>query len=343
MTEQVAAFRNGRPLHSIAGRTVLLVDDGIAMGGTMHAALRFVRHRQARHVIIAAPVASSQAMDELRPGIDEELLLLVTPELDGIGAWYDDFQQVSDDAVRELLKRHRDSLGPARAVAGGWERLVRIDAAGRTLMATLDRPTDARGLVLFAHGSGSSRLSPRNREVATRLNARGFATLLLDLLTEEEEREDRVSSAWRFDVPLLSRRLIAAIDWCIRRCDFARMPLGVFGASTGAAAALVAAAERPDVVAAVVSRGGRPDLAAARLSEVRAPTLLIVGERDDDVLALNEQAFGSLSGPRSLAIVPRATHLFEEPGALDEVMRLAEAWFDRHLQRAQPYESPPAS
>jgi putative phosphoribosyl transferase len=338
--EQVNAFRGGRNLPSLAGRAVLVVDDGIAMGGTMQAALRFVRRRQARHVAIAVPVASSQAMDELRNEIDEELVLLTTPFLDGIGAWYDDFRQVSDEAVLALMRQHRASMGPVRSVAGGWERLVRIDAAGRTLLGTLDRPDTARGLVLFAHGSGSSRHSPRNHEVARRLNARGLATLLFDLLTDEEEREDRVTSAWRFDVPLLARRLVAAIDWCACRSDFARVPIGLFGASTGAAAALIAAAERPDLVAAVVSRGGRPDLAMARLPEVRAPTLLIVGEHDDEVLALNERAFASLAGPRRLAIVPGATHLFEEPGALDDVMRLAEGWFERHLAGASPAAGP---
>ncbi|WP_345433208.1 dienelactone hydrolase family protein [Actinoallomurus vinaceus] len=183
-----------------------------------------------------------------------------------------------------------------------------------------------RGLVVFAHGSGSSRRSPRNRQVSAALNTAGFGTLLFDLLTPEEELEDTRTARLRFDIPLLARRLSAVVDWAGTR------PMGLFGASTGAAAALVTAAERPDEVAAVVSRGGRPDLAGEALAVVRAPTLLIVGGRDLEVLSLNERAAARMPAEKAIVVVPGAGHLFAEPGALEEVARLAENWFARHMR-----------
>lgn len=198
---------------------------------------------------------------------------------------------------------------------------------GERLVGDLSLPTRARGIVVFAHGSGSSRLSPRNRHVAARLREAGFATLLFDLLTEAEAA-DRANV---FDIPLLAGRIVAALDILAGRPDTANLPVGLFGASTGAAAALVAAAARPEGVAAVVSRGGRPDLAGDVLPRVRAPTLLIVGGDDTQVLMLNQTAFTSLHNPKAFEIVPGATHLFEEPGALDTVVALARAWFAAHL------------
>jgi dienelactone hydrolase len=187
-------------------------------------------------------------------------------------------------------------------------------------------------MILFAHGSGSSRHSPRNRLVAEQLQRAGFGTLLMDLLTAEEEQIDLRSRDFRFDIGLLARRLIAAVDWLTARFGEG-LRVGLFGASTGAAAALVAAAERPDWVAAVVSRGGRPDLAGSALVRVAAPTLLIVGGADAQVLTLNRQAAGRLAGLHHLEIVPGAGHLFEEPGTLDEVARLAIDWFVTHLSQ----------
>jgi dienelactone hydrolase len=188
--------------------------------------------------------------------------------------------------------------------------------------------------VLFAHGSGSSRHSPRNRYVAGVLRAAGLATLLMDLLTPEEEAEDRHTARLRFDIGLLAERLVGATDWLAQQPQTAGWPVGYFGASTGAGAALVAAAQRPDVVGAVVSRGGRPDLAGGALARVEAPTLLIVGGRDEPVIGLNRQALGRLgAAEKKLVIVSGATHLFEEPGALEEVARLASGWFTRHLNR----------
>ncbi len=208
---------------------------------------------------------------------------------------------------------------------------VRVEAGSVRLEGELDVPEGARGLVLFAHGSGSSRLSPRNRRVADALGRRRFATLLLDLLTEEEEEIDASTGSLRFDIELLARRLTGATDWALRRQDLEALPIGYFGASTGSAAALIAAAERPAVVRAVVSRGGRPDLARASLAQVRAPTLLLVGGRDLEVVELNRHAYAVLRADKSLEIVPGATHLFEEPGALDQVAERACSWFEEKL------------
>lgn len=210
-------------------------------------------------------------------------------------------------------------------------RAVTITAEGTTLAGDLSIPADARGIVVFAHGSGSSRHSPRNRFVADTLRSAGLATLLMDLLTEAEEAEDVRTLALRFDIGLLARRLIGATDWLARQPDTSALPVGYFGASTGAGAALVAAAERPDAVAAIVSRGGRPDLAGQSLASVRAPTLLIVGGADEPVIEMNRDAMRQMSGLTHLEIVPGATHLFEEPGALEQVATLARAWFAHYL------------
>jgi putative phosphoribosyl transferase len=220
----------------------------------------------------------------------------------------------------------------------GEERLVRVAAGSVTLEGNLTLPEGAAGIVLFAHGSGSSRHSPRNRYVARLLNQAKLATLLVDLLTSDEEAIDMRTAQLRFDIGLLAERLVEVTDWLTQYPDTRHLRIGYFGASTGAAAALVAAAERPDVVGAVVSRGGRPDLAGPALSLVRAPTLLIVGGNDFQVIELNRAAFTQLRCEKQLVIVPGATHLFEEPGALDEVARLAREWFERHLkqQHARP-------
>ena len=215
-------------------------------------------------------------------------------------------------------------------------RTVEVPTDRGVLGATLTVPAGATGLVVFAHGSGSSRLSPRNRAVAEALNGRGLGTLLLDLLTAAEEREDAVTASLRFDIPFLASRLQTATAWAAAEEETHALRVGYFGASTGAAAALVAAGVRPDSTGAVVSRGGRPDLAADSLPRVTAPTLLIVGGRDTTVLRLNEEAYARLTCPKRLEIVPGATHLFEEPGALDAVARLAADWFVRHLGGARP-------
>ena len=206
-------------------------------------------------------------------------------------------------------------------------------AAGKVILeGNLCLPESARGVVVFAHGSGSSRHSPRNRYVARVLRDAGLATLLFDLLTAEEEAEDIETGKLRFDIGLLARRLIAATDWLKESAETRQLGIGYFGASTGAAAALIAAVERPDIVAAIVSRGGRPDLAAESLPHVKAPTLLIVGGHDFPVIEINREALAKLNVEKELAVVPGATHLFEEPSALEEVARLAAKWFTSHLK-----------
>jgi putative phosphoribosyl transferase len=219
---------------------------------------------------------------------------------------------------------------------------VRLEIAGIALNADLSLPANAAGLVVFAHGSGSSRHSSRNLAVAHVFQASGLATLLLDLLTGDEERADAATREFRFDIPLLADRVVGAIDWAQAHAPTASLPLGLFGASTGAAAALIAAAARPHAVRAVVSRGGRADLAEPSLEAISAPTLLIVGERDEVVIQLNRQAFDRLRGPKELRIVAGASHLFEEPGALDEVAQLARDWFVREFTRAAGLSSQPA-
>lgn len=214
----------------------------------------------------------------------------------------------------------------------GSGRQVSIPAGGVVLDGDLRVPVQATGAVLFAHGSGSSRLSPRNRFVAGVLENAGLATLLMDLLTRDEEMLDQLTAHLRFDIDLLAERLVAATDWLSQQPETAHLSIGYFGASTGAAAALVAAAERPELVRAIVSRGGRPDLAGPALARVRAPTLFIVGSRDQLVIELNRAALEQLPVEnKRLEIVPGATHLFEEPGTLEEVARLARDWFLSYL------------
>lgn len=213
------------------------------------------------------------------------------------------------------------------------ETAIRVTAGSVTLDGDLIVPTAAHGVVLFAHGSGSSRFSPRNRFVAEELNAAGLATLLIDLLTPSEEAIDVQTAHLRFDIELLATRLVAATDWLRNNADTRSLPVGYFGASTGGGAALVAAAQRPNDVAAVVSRGGRPDLAGAALPNVQAPTLLIVGGDDEVVIGMNEAARAKMKCPVELVLVPGASHLFEERGKLEEVAQLARDWFLRHLRK----------
>lgn len=213
--------------------------------------------------------------------------------------------------------------------------MLRIPSAGATLNADLVVPVDARGIVLFAHGSGSSRHSHRNQFVARVLQQSDFATILMDLLTTEEEHVDNQTRELRFNIALLAKRLTSAVQWTAEQPTLRALPIGLFGASTGAAAALVTSVNEPDLVRAVVSRGGRPDLAGEYLPKVKAPTMLIVGGYDDAVLVLNEQAREKMTGEVSLKVVPRATHLFEEPGALAQVSDYAAAWFWTTLKKEQ--------
>jgi len=224
----------------------------------------------------------------------------------------------------------------ARATMPGLERDVQLRASGIVIQGTFAVPPEPVGVVLFAHGSGSGRFSTRNRFVADVLRQGALATLLVDLLTSEEDAVDQLTREFRFDIPRLADRLIGAIDWLGEQPEAATLPVGLFGASTGGGAALIASARRPDRVLAVVSRGGRPDLAGDALPAVRAPTLLIVGGDDRSVIELNRQAMAFMKARVELEIVPGATHLFEEPGTLEEVARLARDWFLNHLRSDAP-------
>jgi putative phosphoribosyl transferase len=319
---RVQRYRDGRPPLEVRGRTAIVVDDGLATGGTARAALRAVRAHRPRKLILAVPVGAPETVRALREEADEVLCLFEPEALFAVGLWYEHFTPTTDAEIAALLDGDPpDPPTPAEFTS----REVRIPAI--KIVGDLVVPTPANGLVVFAHGSGSSRFSPRNRQVAATLNRRGLATLLLDLLTWDEER-DRTNV---FDIGLLSGRLVAATQWASAQPELAELGIGYFGASTGAGAALRAAASLGDQIGAVVSRGGRPDLAGPALSDIRAPVLLIVGGRDELVLALNREARSMLPAPSELAVVPGATHLFEEPGALDEVSRLAADWFERHL------------
>lgn len=226
------------------------------------------------------------------------------------------------------------TVPPRKKLISMISELVHVRAGSVALPGDLVLPDRARAVVLFAHGSGSSRHSPRNRWVAGELRTAGLGTLLIDLLTEEEERRDVLTAEHRFDIPLLGRRLVAAVDWLAGQPETRDLPVVLFGASTGAAAALVAAADRPDRVLTVVSRGGRPDLADDALAAVQAPVLLIVGGADTEVLRLNEEAGRRLDAPHALRVVPGATHLFEEPGALEQVAEATREWCDERLRSA---------
>jgi putative phosphoribosyl transferase len=285
-------------------------------------------------------VAAHEALTQLHKDADDVICLDTPWPFFGVGQWYRDFTQTSDAEVADLLERA--SGVTVRSVAAGTrdqsgdppvrDEEITVRAETARLAGHLTVPESARGLVLFAHGSGSSRFSPRNRYVAEVLNRAGLATLLFDLLTPTEE----VNRANVFDIELLANRLAGVTDWLHTEPAADGLPIGYFGASTGAAAALVAAADPRADVAAVVSRGGRPDLARDQLALVRAPTLLIVGSNDEVVLDLNRRAQQQLRCPNQLAVVSGASHLFEEPGTLHAASELARDWFLAHLTPAQP-------
>jgi putative phosphoribosyl transferase len=327
------AYRDGRPPADVRGKTLILIDDGLATGSTMRAAVTALCRQDPAKIVVAVPIGAASTCAEFR-SIADDCLCVFTPEpFRAVGLWYEDFSQTEDGEVAELLARARgDSpAGEPKMDDPGTpqiaEQEVEIPAGRRTIRGTLIRPRGARAVVVFAHGSGSGRFSPRNQYVARVLQEAGVATLLMDLL-EPDEADDRSKV---FDIGLLADRLEAAAGWLGGQPETAPLKLGYFGASTGAGAALLAAGRHPDSVGAVVSRGGRPDLAREALASVRAPTLLIVGGNDEIVLELNREAFDRLSGLRQLDVVPGATHLFEEPGALEEVARLARAWFVHYL------------
>lgn len=342
VADQVRCLRGARPRVPLDGRTVVIVDDGIATGATARAACDVARARGAARVVLAVPVAAPSAVQELSHVADEVVCLESPTRFSAVGQFYSDFTQTTDDQVTALLGRAA-ARPPEAQTASVEDRPaddppdpdaqqpvdtdVTVPTPDAQLAGRLTLPPDPHGIVVFAHGSGSSRHSPRNRYVAAVLNDAGHGTLLLDLLTAYEE----VDRGNVFDIELLAGRLIDTIGWLRDRPATAQLPIGLFGASTGAGAALWAAAEPGSDIAAVVSRGGRPDLAAPRLGLVRAPTLLIVGSLDTTVIQLNQAAAGLMGCERQIAIVPGATHLFEEPGTLQTAAGLASDWFSRYL------------
>jgi putative phosphoribosyl transferase len=319
LARRVIRYRRGRRPISVAGRTALVVDDGVATGASARAALSVMRAQGAARVVFAAPVGPPDAAARLADVADEVVLLETPRSFHAVGAYYRDFSPTTDDEVIDALAARAPTVRELRVAAGT------VSLEGRLVV-----PAGAFGLVVFAHGSGSSRHSPRNRDVAAALEGRGLATLLADLLTPAEA-DDRRNV---FDIELLGDRVRGLCDAMGALDDASDLPIGLFGTSTGAAAALWAAAHGARRVAAVVSRGGRPDLARPWLADVAVPTLLIVGGDDREVLVWNRAAAELIAGEHAVAVVPHAGHLFEEPGTLDEVALLAGDWFDRCLHAA---------
>lgn len=332
---RVALLRKGRPPVDLTGRVAVVVDDGIATGATARVACEVARHLGARRVVLAVPVAPAESLSAVTEA--DEVVCVSTPRpFVAVGNHYRSFAATTDDEVVRLL-----AVGgtPPLATPTTVHALVSIPDRGVLLEGRLDVPEHPIGVVVFAHGSGSSRHSPRNQHVARVLQDAGLATLLLDLLTPHEARDRRRV----FDIALLARRLAAAVAWVGDGPETSGLPVGLFGASTGAAAALWAAAESELSIGAVVSRGGRPDLAGTRLGRVTAPTLLIVGGADPVVMRLNREAQAQLRCPSRLVVVEGATHLFEEPGTLDRAAGLARDWFvDRLGASPRPSSDEPA-
>jgi len=339
LQERALLYRGSCPPLEVTGRTVILVDDGIATGASVYAAISALRQMKPAKLVLAVPVAPASTCAWLRPEVDQLVCVHAPEEFYAVGQFYESFPQVEDVEVQDLLRRARlEAYTSSRSDSSSNERQsdVTIDLDNVRLEGTLTIPNDPKGIVLFAHGSGSSRHSPRNRYVAQVLQADGFATLLFDLLTSQEESVDRQTAALRFDIGLLAKRLVGATQWITRHPATLTLPVGYFGASTGAAAALVAAARLPGLVRAVVSRGGRPDLAREALGIVQASVLLLVGGNDEMVIGLNREALSKLRcRDKQLVIIPGATHLFEETGALEQVARLAAAWLSRTFVAGQ--------
>jgi putative phosphoribosyl transferase len=347
---RAARYRADHPRVPLAGQTAIVVDDGVATGSTARAACQVARAHGAARVVLAVPLAPQASIDALASVADEVVCAEVPEPFLAIGQWYMNFAQTADEEVVDLLQRARKGQG-----ADDREPTARdvIVLAGTVpLPGRLTVPAGARGVVVFAHGTGSSRSSPRNLFVAGALHVVGLGSLLFDLLTPDEEA-DRANV---FDIGLLAGRLAAATHWLRGQPGLERVPVGYFGASTGAAAALRAAAgfageaapgsapgsgALPDHggIAAVVSRGGRPDLAGASLGTVRAPTLFLVGGLDDRVLELNEAARAQLRVESQLVVIPGAGHLFAEPGTLEQVASLARDWFAHYLRAEPPANS----
>nr|WP_238847232.1 alpha/beta family hydrolase [Nocardia arthritidis] len=334
LSRRVERLRGPDPPIPLTGRTAIVVDDGIATGATVRVACRVARARGAARVLLAVPVAARDTLATLRDDADEVICLHAPPVFLAVGQWYRHFRQTSDHEVAELLRAAAAETTVPHPVSAAdpppHDEEISFLAETVELTGHLTIPEHPIGLVVFAHGSGSGRHSPRNRYVAEVLEQAGLGTLLFDLLTPAEEaHRDNV-----FDIALLARRLVDATRTLAERPHTAGLPIGYFGASTGAAAALRAATDPRLDIAAIVSRGGRPDLAGDALNRMRAPTLLIVGGRDPVVLELNRHAQHTLPVDTELRVVHGASHLFTEAGALEQVAELARDWFRTRLAPA---------
>ncbi len=348
LQERALLYRGNRPPLQVKGKTVILVDDGIATGASVYAAIQALRQMKPAIVVLAVPVGPAATCEWLKNEVDELICVYAPERFYAVGQFYEVFSQVEDEEVQDLLELAGRLAAPksstTESVSSGNQEEVSIDLEDVQLKGILNIPDDPKGIVLFVHGSGSSRHSSRNLYVARALQAHGIATLLFDLLTNEEELYDRANAKLRFDIELLTNRLVGVTQWITRHPIAQKLAIGYFGASTGAAAALVAAGRLPSLIAAVVSRGGRPDLAGNALNLVGAPVLLIVGGKDEMVVGLNRQAFRELTVPdKQLIIVPGATHLFEEAGALEKVAQLAADWFSRAFLARQSGKEPSRS
>ena len=330
-----AQYTPGRAPVDPAGRIVIVVDDGLATGSTMIAALHALRSRKPARLICAVPVAPPDVLDKIGAYADEVVCLHTPADFQAVGQFYRHFDQVEDEEVIAVLRRDQGArAAPPPSGALLKNGMVRMQLADVTLEGEL-HPGDGQRLVVFAHGSGSSRHSPRNRYVAQVLNESGIGTLLFDMLTVQEDQDYER----RFDIDLLTQRLLGVTDWL--RAQAPALSLGYFGASTGAAAALQAAVALRPPVDAVVSRGGRPDLAGSQaLHRVTCPTLLIVGSLDTEVLTLNRKALAQIGPAGKLVQIPGATHLFEEPGTLEQAATAAAHWFAQHLRGEASIEGP---
>ncbi len=357
LRRRATRFRVHHPRRDLRSRTVIIVDDGLATGATAIAACEVARSLGALHIIVAVPVAPPEAADRLADHADEFIALATPSDFHAVGQFYDHFGQVNDREVLDMLNEYTDGEPWAKRAAvpttastpaglpvqtpgrrpvptparAGFlpiiDTEVVLEVDGVRLPGHLVIPAKAIGVVLFAHGSGSSRHSPRNLQVAEMLQMASIGTLLFDLLTEQEE----VDQANVFDIELLAGRLLAATAWVHERPECAALPISYFGASTGAGAALWAAAVSSVPIASVVSRGGRPDLAGVHLKDVTSPTLLIVGSRDRPVIDLNCDAAELIAGATRMVVIPGATHLFEEPGTLLAAAEEAVRWFEQHV------------
>jgi len=323
-----------RPMIDLKGMTAIIVDDGLATGSSAIAACEVARARGAKHIVVAVPVSPIDGPARLRRVADEFVGVETPARFEAVGSHYGNFHPVSDEEVIAILESYRaeasSPLTPQNETSPAlpWKQDVLLPVGGTPLPGRLEVPESPIGIVLFAHGSGSSRHSPRNRFVADVLHEFGLATLLFDLLSRVEEN-DRSNV---FDIALLARRLHGAAEWIRTQQQLSSLPIAYFGASTGAAAALVATTLPSSNITTVVSRGGRPDLANGRLKMVRCPTLLLVGGDDHVVLRLNQAAITQLPNGSELHVVPGASHLFEEPGALERVAKEAGEWITRQVK-----------